>query len=147
MALAICSKWEQQTEAAKAEFQRSLQLQPLQTESHYRLGQMALDAGEDGAARAEFSLVLQRAGTHGGALTGLGILDYRAHHFDLARAFLERAVAAAPEYQPAQYYLGLTLKRLGQTAAANTALKRATDLAARQQGKGQPLIPVPTTQP
>lgn len=138
---------QQQTEAAKAEFKRSLELQPAQTESHYQLGQMALDAGEDGEARTQFAVVLRRLPTHGGALTGLGILDFRAHQYEAARSSLERAVASSPNYQPARYYLGLTLKRLGQTVAAVATLKRAAELAAQQQGKGQPVHQWPAGHP
>lgn len=138
---------EMQTEPARAEFERSLALQPVQTESHYQLGQMALEAGDDVQARTQFGLALKRLPTHGGALTGLGMLDYRAHHYDAARSSLAQAVATSPEYQPAQYYLGLTLKRLGQTVAANAALQRAAVLAARQQGKGQPVLVAPGVQP
>ena len=136
---------QQQTEAAKAEFGRSLALQPQQTESYYQLGQIELEAGADAEARAHFLVVLKRLPAHGGALTGLGILDYRAHLYESARASLEKAAASSPEFQPAQYYLGLTLKRLGQTAASEAALQRAAELTARQQGKGQPTLQAPST--
>lgn len=126
------------TADAKAEFERSIALQPVQTESYYQLGEMALDAGHDDEASRMFAKTLSRMPTHGGALTGMGILAFRAKKYAAARDSLKQAVAAAPDYQPAHYYLGLSLRRLGDKEGSARELKIAVDLAAKQQGKGKP---------
>ncbi len=130
---------QQHNDEAAAEFHRSIDLQPAQTESYYQLGQMDLDVHHDTEARVLFTKVLSRFSAHGGALTGIGILDFRAKNYAAARQSLEAAIAASPEYQPAHYYLGLTLARLGDSPASALELKRAADLASLQQGKGSPI--------
>lgn len=127
------------TDDARKEFERSIALQPVQTESYYQLGQMALDAGSDEEARAMFAKTLDRMPTHGGALTGMGILAYRGKKFEIARDSLLAAVQSSPQYQPAHYYLGLTLKRLGDIDGSARELKIAEELASEQQGKGKPI--------
>lgn len=85
--------------------------------------------------------MLQRVPTHGGALTGLGMLAYHEKNYAEAAQSLSRAVAVSPDYQPAHYYYGLTLRRLGRQADAERELQLATELAARQQGKAAPVGP------
>ena len=126
---------------AAAEFHRSIELQPLQTESYYQLGQMALDDHRDEEAAPLFRQTLSRAPKHGGALTGLGILDFRAKRYEDARKSLESAVAASPEYQPAHFYLGLTLGRTGDKDGSGRELAMAAELAAKQQDRSKPVAP------
>ena len=126
---------------AAAEFTRSIDLQPLQTESYYQLGQMALDDHRDAEAGPLFERTLVRDPAHGGALTGLGILAFRARDYTRAAARLRDATAAVPDYQPAHYYLGLTLARLNEPEASARELEVARQLAARQQGKSAPVGP------
>ncbi len=133
---------QQRIDDARAEFQRSVDLQPIQTESYFQLGQIALDAGQPETAAPLFQKTLGRDPHHGGALTGLGILAYRRKDFASARNSLAAAVQSSPIYQPAHYYLGLTLARLGDQAGSERELKTATDLA-RQQDPHAP----PATQP
>ena len=120
---------ELRTDEAASEFRRSIALQPAQTESYYQLGQIELDAQHEDAAQPLFTRVIERDPKHGGALTGLGILAYRAKDFSTAEAYLVRAVANSPAYQPAHYYYGLTLGRLGKAAASQAELKLAAELA------------------
>lgn len=134
----------QRNDEAAAEFHRSLALQPRQTESFYQLGQMDLDLHHDDEARELFTRVLSRFPAHGGALTGLGILDFRGKAYPAARTSLQAAIAASPDYQPAHYYLGLTLARLGDAAGSARELQRAAELATLQQGKSAPIGVVST---
>ena len=129
------------TAEATNEFKRSIELQPVQTESYYQLGQIALDAHQDDEAQRLFEKTLSRSGTHGGALTGTGILAFRKKDYISARQYLSQAARSSPDYQPAHYYLGLTLEHLGEKADAGSELKIATELAQKQQGKSNPLPP------
>lgn len=114
---------------ARAELNRSIQLQPDQTESYYELGQIELDLHNDGAAAPLFERVIARDPTHGGALTGMGILAYRKKDYLTAEGFLKRAAASAPNYREARYYYGLTLMRLGKKELAAPELDAAIRLA------------------
>jgi tetratricopeptide (TPR) repeat protein len=125
---------EQRTEEARAEFERSVQLQPVQTESYYELGQLELEAQHDAQAEPFFRKVLERDPTHGGALTGMGILAFRRKDYAQAEQYLATAEKIAPEYQPAHYYRGLALTRLGQKQEADRELQLATQLDREQQG-------------
>jgi len=118
-----------QFDKAKPEFQRSLELRPLQTESWYELGDMALKQNDYADAVTDFKNVLARDGRHGGALAGSGQALFREKRYDKALEYLRRAVAAAPDYQPGHYYLGLTLSRLGQKEEADRELLTAQKLA------------------
>lgn len=130
---------EERSEEATAEFNRSIALQPVQTEAYFQRGQMALDAGRDDEARNFFSKTLSRMPTHGGALTGKGILDYRRKEYASARKVLEAATASSPDFATAHYYLGLTLGRMGDKEGSRRELGIATELTTKQQDKSQPV--------
>ena len=125
---------EQRKTEAHAEFERSIQLQPVQTESYYQLGQLELDMQHDSQAAPFFQKVLTRDPAHGGALTSMGILAFRAKDYTQAEQYLARAEKAAPDYQPAHYYRGLALARLGQKEESQRELQLATELDRKQQG-------------
>jgi len=118
-----------QFDKARAEFQHSIDLQPVQTEAWYQLGDIALGQGDFAQAIQAFSKTLARDPKHGGALAGTGHAYFRQKQYAQAEVFLERAVAAAPEYQTGHYYLGLTLARLGRKEDSERELALATKLA------------------
>lgn len=120
------------TEEATTEYRRSIELQPVQTESYYALGQIALDQRRDGEAEHLFLKVLARDPSHGGALTGMGVLSYRAKDYAKAEGYLARAIASAPNYQPAHYYYSLALAHTGKKQAAERELKIAASLQQKQ---------------
>jgi tetratricopeptide (TPR) repeat protein len=125
---------EQRTVEAKTEFERSIQLQPVQTESYYELGQMELEVQHDAQAAPLFGKVLERDATHGGALTGMGIIAFRSKNYAEAEQYLARAEKTAPNYQPAHYYRGLALARLGQKEESQRELQAASELDRQQEG-------------
>lgn len=118
-----------QFDQARAEFQRSIELQPVQTEAYYQLGDIALGQGDFAEALSDFGKTLVRDPKHGGALAGTGQAYFKQKQYVQAEEFLERAVAAAPEYETGHYYLGLTLARLGRKEDSERELALATKLA------------------
>jgi tetratricopeptide (TPR) repeat protein len=124
----------QRSTEARAEFERSIQLQPAQTESYYELGQLELEVEHDAQAAPLFQKVLARDATHGGALTGMGIIAFRSKDYVQAEQYLAGAEKTAPGYQPAHYYRGLTLARLGQKDESQRELQTAAELDRKQQG-------------
>ena len=114
---------------AQAEFEQSIRLDPHQTESWFQLGDVELKQNHLDEALADFQKTLARDPKHGGALTESGQVLYQQKKYQQALHFLQQAVAAAPDYQPAHYYLGLTLARLGRSADAKKELATAVKLA------------------
>ena len=122
----------QRTEEARTEFERSIELQPKQTEAYYQLGQIELDLGHYDQALTFFEKTLTANPIHGGALTGAGIAEFRKRQYDSAASYLRLAVQNAPSYQPAHYYYGLTLARLGHKEDSERELQIATKMADEQ---------------
>lgn len=119
-------------DAAKIELQRSLQLQPQQTESWYELGEIALSQHENSQATSDYKEVLQRDPHHGGALTGMGILAFRAKNYPAAEDYLSRAVVEAPEYPTAHRFYAMLLARQGKKDEAEKQAALARNLTEQQ---------------
>ncbi len=126
------------TADAKSEFETSIRLRPTQSESFYQLGVLAANARSDSEAESLFHQTLSRNPRHVGALTGMGQIAYGRKLYPTANTFLSQAIAVDPSYQPAHYYLGLTLARLGQAAASAHELERAAELTQQQQSRAAP---------
>ena len=117
---------------------RSIQLQPVQTESYYQIGQIELEAHEDAKAEALFRKVLERDPAHGGSLTGLGVLAFRAKDYVKAEQYLAAALKkSAPSYGPAHYYRGLALAHLGRKDEGDAELREATRLGGANPSAAQ----------
>ena len=101
----------------------------------FQLGEIALEQGEAEKAQGDFNSVLARDPHHGGALTEVGVLAYRAAKYDEAKADLERAIESAPGYQKAHYYYALTLSRLGQKEQAEREFAVAKSLQKEHGGE------------
>ena len=119
-------------EEAQGELQRSIDLQPQQTESYYELGSIDLELQSNEPAAALFERVLQRNPRHGGALTGMGVIAYRAKDYSKAEKYLESAVRYASDYSLAHFYYGTVLARLGRQREAEQELAQAKSLAEKQ---------------
>ena len=87
-----------------------------------------MDREQNEEAERDFNRVLARDSHHAGALTGLGILAFRARRFSDARRCLEEAINGAPSYQKAHYYYALTLSRLGSKPEAAREFALAKEL-------------------
>jgi Flp pilus assembly protein TadD len=90
--------------------------------------------------------VLERDATHGGALTGMGIVAFRAKNYAEAEQYLARAEKTAPNYQPAHYYRGLALARLGQKEESQRELQAASELDRQQEGPQTAADAVPSSE-
>jgi Flp pilus assembly protein TadD len=117
---------------ARAEFNRSIELAPQQTESYIELADIEAQAGNARRAQELYEHVLSRDPKHPAALAGMGILAYRAKAYAQADTYLQQAVTAAPQYQTAHYYRGLTLARMGRIEESKAELAVASELAAHE---------------
>jgi tetratricopeptide (TPR) repeat protein len=127
---------------ARIQFKRSIEVNPNQAESFYRLGESARREGNKADARSEYERALARDSRHGGALTGLAILDYEEKKYDSAESELEAAIKSEPEYRTTRYYHGLTLARLGRKKEAEAEFARAMQLSEETKQQRQ-LVPQP----
>jgi tetratricopeptide (TPR) repeat protein len=127
---------------ARGQFMLSIKENPNQAESYYRLGEIARREGNKADARTQYEQALARDSTHGGALTGLAILNYEEKKYDEAEGELEAAIKSAPDYRTARYYHGLTLAKLGRKNEANAELARAMQLSDKS-GLQRQLVPQP----
>lgn len=117
---------------AKTELERSLDLDPQQTESWYELGDIALNNRQDAEARSDYERVLKRNPKHGGALTGMGVLAYRAKDYSSAERYLSQAVADAPDYPAAHRFYAMLLTRQGNKQQADKEEELARTLTEKQ---------------
>ncbi len=114
---------------AKGEFEKAIDLQPIQTESYYQLGQIALASGDLAEVVRLDEKVIARDPKHGGALTSLGAAYFKMKQYSQAEYYLKSAVDAAPGYQLGHYYYGLDLSRLGKKDEADRELAIAAKMA------------------
>jgi tetratricopeptide (TPR) repeat protein len=126
--LSTLSKYDE----ARRELELSIKLQPRQTESYYELGQIALALQDDITAKADYAKVLATVPHHGGALTGMGILAYRAKDYTSADRYLAQAVLDAPEYVTAHSYYAMALSRLGRAEQSQREAATAQELTEQQ---------------
>ena len=64
----------------------------------------------------------------------MGIIAFRSKDYSQAEQILIRAEKTAPNDQPAHYYRGLALARLGQKDESQRELQIAVELDRKQQG-------------
>lgn len=121
-----------QDDAAVVQLDRSIALDPHQIASYYELGVIALERQHDKKAEAEFKRVLTMNPYHGGALTGMGMVEFRSGHYHAAAKYLGEAVLYAPNYVTAHRYYAMTLDHLGEKTRAAQEMAEAQQLTARQ---------------
>lgn len=119
-------------EEAKAELERSVALRPQQSESYYELGEIALEFHQDAEAKTQYEKVLAAAPYHGGALTGMGILAYRAKDYTSAEKYFRSATLYAPDYPRAHQYYAMVLARLGRQEESERESALAKQLSEKQ---------------
>ncbi len=119
------------------EFNKSIALKPEQTESYFELGEIALQNDTPDTAEHYYLKCLARDPNHGGALTGMGILEFRKKQYGAAADYLKQAVRVTPQFQTAHYYYGLTLSKLGRKEEAESELAVATKMATAENARKQ----------
>jgi tetratricopeptide (TPR) repeat protein len=118
----------EQTADARLHFEKSVQLQPVQTESYFQLGLIDLEQKELGAAAKRFERVLERDSQHAGALLGMGRIAFEKKDYLNAVPMLRRALASDASLRQAHYYLGLSYARLGRKDDSDKELETASRL-------------------
>jgi Tfp pilus assembly protein PilF len=123
---------------ARATLQQALALAPEDPFALFNLALVDMRSGQREAAIAGFERLLAlEAGRPGSvppevrapALASLGLLYYDKEFYEDARRYLQQSVALDAEAPRSWNNLGLTLRRLGDAAGAETAFRRALALS------------------
>ncbi len=128
---------------SRAAFERHLTLDPLEGDSHYALGLIAMDAGDLETAETHFieAIDLQennprRVREVAKAHARLGDAYAQEDRLQEAREQLFLATEIWPDHYEAQFKLARVLYRLGENEAADAAMKRYEAAQARIEGAG-----------
>jgi tetratricopeptide (TPR) repeat protein len=130
----------QSPQDASKEFEKSIALAPVQTESYFRLGLLDLDSKDLDSTEKNLRHAFERDPKHAGALAGLGRLRFEQKAYTEAVDFLQRAVASNNALREAHYYLGLTYARLGRKQESNEQLQIATRLEHEETEKQRTML-------
>jgi tetratricopeptide (TPR) repeat protein len=119
--------------AAAASLRRAIALTPESAGPHYVLAQVLRLMGDEHGARTQVaeSERLRQQREHdqeASVLTFLGIQRFEAGEPAAAVDYFRQATAVSERYAPAHYQMGRALQRLGRTADARAAFRRAQQL-------------------
>jgi len=115
------------SEAARALFERSLEVNPRGIDVRTNLASLHLREGRLEEARREFEATLDIAPRHVPALSGLGVALLRLDRLADAEARLRAAVALAPSDPGVLTNLGVVLRRQGRIDEAVASWERALE--------------------
>ncbi len=120
---------------AEASLKQSLAAQPSQIAASYYLA-LTYDAiGDDDRAIPIFRDLLKNHPQHAPSYVKLGGILVRAHQYEEAQGYLERAISIDADSVEAHYQLGLLLRRLGKPAESETQFAESRKLETEQRGQ------------
>ncbi len=128
--LGVSLQVRRQAEAALAQYDKALEMDPEYADAHYFRGTLLRDVGRREEARLEFQAALASRPNHEKALHDLAVLHYDNGQVEKAAALLRRALAVNPRYVRAMQNLALAEVRLGHPEKAQELLKRAHAVSA-----------------
>lgn len=114
-------------DAAIEALTHALQALPHKSEYLAARGLIYLDDGEPDNARADFEEALRRFQYEMLANYGMGVLEYKANHWDAALAYFLKAHYADQKRPETLYYLALTYYRMGDLVNATNYMVRANE--------------------
>lgn len=120
-------------QAAMAEFQAELEVNPLDVPSLVEIGELKLKAGRTEEARKLFSSALELQPGHANAQLGLARTLIAARDFEKALEPLERARSLAPKNEAVLYQKMLALRSLRRDAEAREAQAEFQRLKAERE--------------
>lgn len=113
------------------EYIRSLELDPDNADTLYKVGTINLHKEADNKAASAFRLALEQNADHPGALEGLGLMLMKQREYEQARAMLEKAVEADSNRWQAWNALGIMADLRGDFNSALDYYDRALALSSR----------------
>lgn len=122
--LAVILAGEGRLEEALPALRRAAELAPDRVIVWLRLGDALLKSNLTADAEVAFTTALQHSPANPYALLGLGRCDLQSDRWTAARAHLQQAVSAHPEFSAAQSLLATVFDRLGNSESAAVARSR-----------------------
>ncbi|MEQ9546197.1 MAG: tetratricopeptide repeat protein [Marinobacter sp.] len=113
------------------EYIRSLELDPDNADTFYKIGAINLHKEANNKAASAFRLALKKDAKHPGALEGLGLMMMKQREYDQARTMLEQAVEADSNRWQALNALGIMADLHGEFTDARNYYDRALLVAPR----------------
>ncbi|MGH9430763.1 MAG: tetratricopeptide repeat protein [Terriglobia bacterium] len=120
---------------ALGEFQKELEVDPIDAPSYDQIGELDLKMHRLDEAEQQLSKAVQLAPSYGDARVGLGKVFMEKKQFQAAAEQLEQATRLAPNNQTAFYELMIADRALGRNDQAKAALAKFEQL--REQAKQQ----------
>ena len=114
--------------SAVARARTALQAMPMHPGLHYNLGVALLEAGQTGAAGAEFLAATRLKPDFPQAWNNLGLALEDQGHLEEAVGALQRAIVLDPKYANALRNLGRVALRMGDADLARNGLRRLAEL-------------------
>lgn len=118
-------------QAASADLDKALELEPGNTQGNYLSARCLDEAGDFSAAISGYRKVLDAEPTHEGALLGIGLVYKRNAQYDDAIALYTAALEADPDNVKVRNNLGVIYRLAGKYDLAEAAFRR---VLARKQG-------------
>lgn len=113
------------------EYIRSLELDPDNADTFYKIGVINLHKEANGKAASAFRLALEKDATHPGALEGLGLMLMKQREYEQARLMLEKAIETDSNRWQALNGLGIMADLRGDFADARSYYDRALVISPR----------------
>lgn len=120
-----------QVDEAVFEYIRSLEMDPDNADTFYKIGAINLYKNANGKATSAFRLALEREEKHPGALEGLGLILMKERDYEQARTMLEQAVQVDNARWQAHNALGIMADLRGDFPAARQHYDRALAISPR----------------
>jgi predicted O-linked N-acetylglucosamine transferase (SPINDLY family) len=105
------------------------QVDPLDPEIHFTLGNLLSQSGELSQAITCYRLAIDLKPGHGGAWLNLGVAHYQSQNYPAAIESLTVAARLNPRNEKAFHNLGLAMMRSGRADEASQMFRRANELA------------------
>ena len=121
-----------QLDAAVAEYQQALEIQPNEAGFHYNFGLALAGLGQLDAAMAQYRKAVELKPGHAEAHYRLGMALMGRGQLDAAVAQFEKALQYRPDYVDAHGNLGLALDRLGRADEAIAHYQQALKINPRE---------------
>lgn len=122
-----------QTEKAREQLERAVQLFPAYFLALNRLGLEALQAGDVAASEQWFARALRANPNSASARFGMGWVQYQKGELQAAAEHLRQSAAMNPAVPETQWYLGLTALELKHWKEAEAAFRKFLELRPGEQ--------------
>lgn len=117
-------RWEGKLKEASAGYSKAVEFSYGRPDFLFNRTLVRIALGEDEPAKKDIDRLARINPDHPGIFYARGLMQYKASHFAEAQTAFEGALAKAPDFEPALFYLGATHFERGQMQQAEQYLGR-----------------------